>query len=116
MTALLPKLSKRHTDPARTIGAAITSCASAGGAVTICTAHGSSPVALLVFGVMQIWGMCELICRWRMKWRYAQLYEAIAQKAVEHPYDQDLRTLLVDLASTHLDDLGERLPVRQDLK
>ena len=116
VTARLPNLSRRHTDPAGTIGAAITSCAGVGGAVTICASHGSHPVALLIFGFMQIWGICELICRWRMKWRYAQLYDYLVRKAVDQPDNQHLRTLLVDIASTHLDDLGERLPVRKELE
>ena len=60
--------------------------------------------------------LCELICRWRMKWRYIRLYEIVVQKAAERPDDANLRTLLIDLASTHLDDLGDRIPIRGDLK
>ena len=116
MTQSPSQPSKKHNGRVRTIGAAITSCAGAGGAATIYAAHGSGPAALVIFGAMQLWGICELIFRWQIKWRYAKLYEAIARKAAEHPDDQGLRTLLVDLASTHLDDIGERLPVRKDLK
>jgi hypothetical protein len=34
----------------------------------------------------------------------------------ERPDDQNLRTLLIDSASTYLDDVGERLPTRTGLK
>jgi hypothetical protein len=51
-----------------------------------------------------------------MKWRYAQLYDFLVRKAADQPDNQHLRTLLVDIASTHLDDLGERLPVRKELE
>jgi hypothetical protein len=116
MTSIPPKFPKRHIDPIRTIGATITSCAGAGGAATICATHGSSPLALFVFMAMQVWGICELTCRWIIKLRYIDLYRDIVRRAAEHPDDQDLRTLLVDLASTHLDDVGERISVRKDLK
>ena len=107
---------KKHLEPARTIGATITSCAGVGGAITISAGHGSTGVALLVFGAMQIWGTCELLCRWFLKLRYARLHEFLARKAAENPADQHLRTLLVDVASTSLDDVGERIPIRQNLK
>jgi hypothetical protein len=116
MTVLVPKPPKRRSDPARTIGAALTSCAGTGGAITISAAHGDPAVALLVFGTMQIWGTSELVCRWRLKWRYARLHEFLARKAAENPSDQNLRTLLIDVASTTLDDISERIPTRQKLK
>jgi hypothetical protein len=65
---------------------------------------------------MQIWGICELLCRWLLKWRYARLHEFLARKAAENPANQDLRTLLVDVASTSLADVGERLPIRRNLE
>jgi hypothetical protein len=34
---------------------------------------------------------------------------------MEKPDDEGLRTLLADVASTHLPDLGERLPIRRQL-
>jgi hypothetical protein len=111
MSISLPKPTKRSTHLVR-IGAAITSCTGAGGAVTIALAHGSTAVALLVFGTMQVWGACELLCRWRLKWRHARLHEFLVRRAADNPEDENLRTLLVDFASTHLDDIGERLPVR----
>ena len=116
MALLPPKPSKRHPDPARTVGAALTSCAGVGGAITISAAHGDAAVALFVFGTMQIWGMSELVCRLLLKWRYARLHEFLARKAADNPADQDLRTLLIDVASTTLDDIGERIPTRQNLK
>jgi len=116
MTAFGSRPPQRRRDLTRTIGATITSCAGAGSAATIYAVHGNSPVALLVFGSMQIWTMLELVLRWRMRSRYSRLFEIIARKAADHPDNMDLRTLLVDIASTHLDELGERLPVRKDLK
>jgi hypothetical protein len=116
MPPLPSRVPKRRADTAKTINAAITSCAGVGGAASICAAHGSIRIALLVFGSMQVWSLYELICQWWMKWRYIRLYEIVAQKAAEHPDDMNLRTLLIDLASTHLDDLGDRIPVRGDLK
>jgi hypothetical protein len=116
VTVLAPKPTKRHHDPARTVGAALTSCAGVGGAITISAAHGDTAVAVCVFGTMQIWGMSELVCRWLLKWRYARLHEFLARKAADNPADQDLRTLLIDVASTTLDDIGERIPTRQNLK
>lgn len=65
---------------------------------------------------MQVLTQCELMCRWRMKWRYARLCEVVVPKAAEHPEDVNMRTLLIDMAGTHLDDLGERMPIRNDLK
>ena len=115
MTARQPS-PKRHIDRARAVGPAVTSCAGICGAVSIAAAHGGSPLALLVFGTTQIWGTCELLCWWRMRWRYERLYESIARKAEEQPDNQHLRTLLADIASTHLDDLGQRLPVRRELR
>jgi hypothetical protein len=115
MTQLAPT-PRRRRDLARTIGATMTSCAGAGSAATIFSFHGSSPDAFIVLGSMQIWAILELIFRWQVKWRYSRLFEAIAQKAAENPSNAELRTLLVDIASTHIDELGERLPVRKDLK
>jgi hypothetical protein len=108
--------ARKRSDPARTIGAAITSCAGTGGAITISASHGNAKIALLIFGVMQIWGTSELACRLLLKWRYARLHEFLARQAAANPSNQDLRTLLVDVASTSLDDIGERIPIRQELK
>jgi len=100
----------------RTIGAAITSCSGVGGAITISANHGSSGLALVVLGVMQTWGACELFCGWLLKWRYARLIEDVCRKAAENPGDPHLRTLLVDMASTSPDNIGLRVPIRQVLK
>lgn len=108
--------ARKPSDPVRTIGAAITSCAGAGGAITISASHGNTKIALFIFGAMQIWGTSELVCRWLLKWRYARLHEFLARQAAANPSNQDLRTLLVDIASTSLDDIGERLPIRDELK
>jgi hypothetical protein len=108
-----PRLTRMDT--ARTVGA-ISSCTGAGGAITIATVHGSTLVALTMFGVMQLWGACELLVRWCIKWRYMRLHEDLVRRAADHPDDANLRTLLVDSASTSLDDVGERLPVRAELK
>lgn len=116
VTVLAPKPPKRHSNPARTIGAALTSCAGTGGAITISAAHGDTAVALFVFGIMQIWVISELVFTWRLKCRYARLHEFLARKAADNPANQDLRTLLIDVASTTLDDIGERIPTRQNLK
>jgi hypothetical protein len=111
-----PKLRERSTNAVRVVGAAMTSCTGAGSAVFIASAHGSTMMALLVFGTMQIWGVCELLFRWRLKWRHARLHEFLVRKAADNPDNENLRTLLVDFASTHLDDVGERLPIRPSLK
>jgi hypothetical protein len=116
MNASLPTSPRRSTRLARTAGAAMMSCTGAGGAVTIASTHGSTSVALLVFGTMQVWGACELLCRWRLKWRHARLHEFLVRKAADSPENENLRTLLIDFASTHPDDFGERLPVRACLK
>lgn len=110
------KSPKRDLDPTRRIGAAITSCAGVGGAITISAHHGSTSIALLVFGTMQLWGACELFCKILLKWRYAKLHEFLARKAAENPDDQHLRTLLIDVASTSLSDIGDRIPTRHELK
>ena len=71
---------------------------------------------MIILGAGQAWLAVELICRWRLRWRHSKLQEDIARKALEHPEDEDLRTLLMDVASTHLDELGDRLPTRPRLK
>src|SRR5260370_31962214 len=100
---------------ARAAGSVVASCSGAGGAAFIASQHGNDAVAVTVFLIMQAWSVCDLVCRWRLKWRHARLQEFIARRAAEHPEDQNLRTLLVDMASTHLDELGMRLPVRPQL-
>ena len=92
MSPLPPGVSAKRADLAKTISAVISSCAGVGGAVSICAAHSSTRVALLVFVSMQVWPLCELICRWRMKWHYMRLYENVVNKAVDHPDDANLRT------------------------
>ena len=109
------KVAAKRGDTARVMGAITASCSGVGGATTIAATHGSSSVALAVFFTMQAWGACELLFRWRLKWRHARLQEAIVIKAMEKPDDEGLRTLLADVASTHLSDLGERLPIRRHL-
>jgi hypothetical protein len=116
VSPLPPGVPAKRAELAKTISAVVSSCAGVGGAASICAAHSSTRVALLVFASMQVWPLCELICRWRMKWHYMRLYENVVNKAVENPDNANLRTLLADLASTHLDDLGERIPIRGDLK
>jgi hypothetical protein len=111
-----PGPPKRRAGPIKTISAAATSCAGIGGAASICATHGSDRIALLIFASTQAWALCELIGRWWMKWRYERLWETLIHTAAEHPDDVNRRTLLIDMASTHLDELGERVPVRDDLK
>lgn len=105
----------RPVGTARTIGAVIASSTGVAGAAAIATKHGSDVVAVIVFLSMQAWSVCELVCRWRLRWRIARLQEDIARKAIEHPENEHLRTLLADVASTYLDELGTRLPLRPQL-
>lgn len=111
-----PARSRGRPEPSRIIGSVATSCAGIGGAISITVSHGSSRIALLVFCATQVWGLLELACRWWLKLRYARLHEFIARKAAENPGDPNLRTLLADVASTSLDDVGGRIPVRKDLE
>jgi tRNA(His) 5'-end guanylyltransferase len=74
--------------------------------------NGNIWVALTIFATMQIWPACELLVRIR----YASLHTYLVRKAAENPQDQDLRTLMVDFASTCPTEVGERLPVRAGLK
>lgn len=103
---------RKRTETIRAAGAAVSSITGVGSAMTITSGHGSTLVALTTLGVMQGWGACELLIRWRLKWRYARLHEYLVRTAATRPDDEHLRTLLVDSASTYLDDIGERLPIR----
>ncbi|HLY66603.1 MAG TPA: hypothetical protein VKU60_13800 [Chloroflexota bacterium] len=116
MSPLPPEAAKRRAGPVKTISAAITSCAGVGGAASISATHGSNRIALLIFVTTQAWPLCELVARWWIKWRYERLWETLVHNASDHPDDVNRRTLLIDMASTHLDDLGERIPIRDDLK
>jgi hypothetical protein len=99
----------------RGAGAVIASSSGALGAAAIAAKHGSDVATVTVLLATQTWSAVELICRWRLRWRIARLQEDIARKAMEDPANENLRTLLADVASTHLDDLGTRLPIRDDL-
>jgi hypothetical protein len=102
----------RARRPVVTIGAAVSSCTGLTGATVIAAVHGDTLVAVVVFLAAQAWIGVELTCRWRLKWRVSRLLEDIAREALRHPENLHLRTLLIDVASTHLDDLGDRLPTR----
>jgi tRNA(His) 5'-end guanylyltransferase len=67
---------------------------------------------MTIFLTMQVWPACELVVRLR----YARLHEFLVRKAAENPQDHNLRTLLVDAASTCPAEVGERLPVRTRLE
>lgn len=99
----------------RTAGAVIASCGGAAGAATIAAHHGNGAVAVVILLTMQAWSACELICRWRLRWRVARLQEDIARRAMDDPANENLRTLLADVAGTYLDELGTRLPLRPNL-
>jgi hypothetical protein len=71
---------------------------------------------MIFFAATQIWTALEVACRWRLRWRVCRLQEDIVRKAMESPDDENLRTLLIDVASTHVDELGHRLPTRPRLK
>jgi len=103
-------------DVVRISGAIASSCTGTGGAIAIAVEHGNPVVAVALLGVMQTWSACELLFRWRMKWRYACLHEYLIRKAADNPGDEDLRTLLIDFASTQPDELGTRLLARTHLK
>jgi hypothetical protein len=107
--------SGQHADRAPRVGALIASSCGALGAAAVAAKHGSDVVAVTVLLAMQAWSALELVCRWRLRWRIARLQEDIARKAMEDPGNEDLRTLLADVASTHLEELGTRLPVRPKL-
>jgi hypothetical protein len=110
------KVPGKDRDPIRSIGAVITSCSGVGGAVTIYVHHGSADMALLIFGTMQIWGACDLISRYLLKFRFAKLFENVALRAAENPENEHLRTLLIDVASTCPYEIGSRIPTRHKLK
>jgi hypothetical protein len=96
----------------RTLSSGISSCAGAGGAVTIMTASGNIWLSVTVLVTTQVWLVCELY----IKVRYTNLHNYVARKAADNPNDRALRTLLIDLASTCPGEAGERLPVRACLK
>ncbi len=73
-------------------------------------------MAVLIFVVAQLWAAVDLVCAWRLRMRQSRLLEDIARKALENPSDENLRTLMLDVASTHSEELGSRLPVRLRLK
>jgi hypothetical protein len=99
----------------RRAGAALASSGGLIGATAIAAKHGSDTVAVTVFLTMQLWSAVELVCRWRLRWRITRLQEDIARKAMADPGNDDLRTLLTDVASTHIEEIGPRLPVRPKL-
>ncbi len=106
---------QRPAGGARTVGVVIASSTGALGAAAVAAKHGSDVVAILVLLSAQAWSACELVCRWRLRWRIARLQEDIARKAMEHPENGELRTLLADVAATYLDEVGTRLPLRPEL-
>lgn len=95
----------------RVIGSGVSSCAGAGGAALVMATQGSAWVAVTIFVMMQIWLVSELVVRQRN----ARLHEFLVRKAAEDPRNHDLRTLLVDNASTCPTEAGERLPLREVL-
>lgn len=90
------------------IGSGLSSCTGAGGATMVMATHGSAWVAVTIFLTMQIWLVSELVVRQRN----AKLHDYLVRKAAESPQDHNLRTLLVDNASTCPTEAGERLPIR----
>lgn len=99
----------------RTAGAAVTSCAGAGAGVLVSAAHGNSVVAILLVVSSQLWTAIEIGFRCRVRWRHYRMQEDIVRAALQQPENEWLRTLLIDVASTHLDEIGDRLPVRRQL-
>jgi hypothetical protein len=83
-----------RTDALRSVGAVVSSCTGVGGAATIATAHGSTTVALTMFAIMQVWGVCEFAVRWHFKLRSARLQEWLVRRAAEQADSADLRALL----------------------
>jgi hypothetical protein len=105
----------RRAHGTRSVGAVIASCAGAGCAAVIASKHGSDIDAIAIFLSMHAWTAGELLCRWRLRWRIARLHEDIARTALERPDDEALRTLLVDVTSTRVDESDDRLPLRPQL-
>lgn len=99
----------------RAAGAAVTSFAGAGAGTLVSAAHGSTVLAVLLVVSSQLWMAVELGFRCWLRWRHYKLQEDIIRAALQNPENECLRTLLVDVASTHLEDLGDRLPVRAQL-
>ena len=98
----------------KVVGAA-SSVAGVGGAVTIASTHGSTTVALITLGIMQVPGFCELVARLLIRGKYARVNQELVEKAAAEPGNRDFRTLMIDHASTSPEEAGQRLPVRPDL-
>ena len=101
--------------PRQSVVAVASSCTGSAGATVIAATHGDPLLAVLIFGATQTWIALELACRWRLRWRHSKLQEDIARAALGHPENENLRTLMMDVASTHQDELGRRLPTRPRL-
>ncbi len=99
----------------RAVGAAASSCTGMAAGTVVAATHGDAVLAVLVFVVAQTWIGLEWFCRWRLRWRFSSLQEDIVRKALGDPGNEDIRTLLVDVASTHMAELGDRLPARPRL-
>jgi hypothetical protein len=110
-----PTAGGRPLGSHRGLGPVVASGAGVVGAAAVAASHGNEVLAVTVFLCMQIWGIFELACRWRLKWRMARLQEDIARKAMENPGNADLRTLMADVAATYLDEIGTRLPLRPQI-
>lgn len=97
------------------LGGAATRSVGLGAVAIIAAVHGSAPLVVMTYGAGLTW-VIGMIFGWRLRWRLSMLLDDIARQAMKNPGDEDLRTLLVDVSSTHLDELGTRLPTRPRLK
>lgn len=110
-----PAPASRGRRSARTAGAIGTSVSGTFGSVAIGLAHGSTPLGVVIFIVAQAWGGVELACWWRLRWRLSRLQEDVARRALQDPENENLRTLMLDIAATLPGDPGDRLPSRPQL-
>jgi hypothetical protein len=109
-----PSTAERRSSR-QSVGAITWSCTGLVGSTVVAATHGSALIATLIFVTAQAWTAVDLTCRWRLRLRFNRLQEDIARAALSQPENEDIRTLLIDVASTHLDDLGNRLPARPQL-
>ena len=60
-------------------------------------------VSVVIFLAMQVWGICELVMRWRLRYRRVSVVEGLVNVAKADPADPNLRTLLHDATRALLD-------------
>ena len=97
------------------VGSLLVSATGTCGAAGVVALHGGAGLPIAVFAVSQTWAAAELACHWLMRWQLFQIQKRILLAALADPSNQDLRTLLVDVGSTHQFDLSDRLPLRTEL-